>query len=143
MLSNSSGDFKIFNYNPTLVQAKYADAMQNATDITDSYYKALMQGDIKSAMGYIGYAGKDKHDASEWMNFYDYIEKQGGKIESFEIDKSASQSYLHQSHEETGMGNTYVILVNTTRNGKVYSEHIDLFQPQYGDPVKIVAHNID
>lgn len=142
-LSNSSGNFKIYDYNPTLTQAKYADAMQKATELTDSYYKALMQGDINSAMGYIGYAGIEKHNSAEWLNFYSYIEKQGGKIASFAIDNTASKSYLHMAHEETGMGNTYVILVNTTRNGKVYTEHIDLFQPSYTDPLKIVAHNID
>ena len=142
-LVNKGDGFKLYVYSPVLVQATYQDEMNRAEKNVESYYKALQSGDYQSAIALIGYSGIEKHPTDEWLNFYRYAETAGGKISEFTIDKTASKSYLHTPHSEAGMGNTYSFLIKTIRNNNEIFEHVDLFQPKYGEPLFIVAHNIE
>lgn len=142
-LVNKGDGFKLYVYSPVLIQATYQDEMNRAEKNVIAYYNALQSGDYQTAISMIGYSGLEKHPTDEWLNFFRYAETAGGKISAYNIDKSASKSYLHTLHTESGMGNTYTFLIKTTRNNNEIFEHVDLFQPKYGEPLLIVAHNIE
>jgi len=142
-LVNKGEGFKLYVYSPVLVQATYQDEMNRAEKNVETYYKALQRGDYQSAIALVGYSGLEKHPTDEWLNFYRYAETAGGKISEFTIDKTSSKSYLHTPHSEAGMGNTYSFLIKTKRNNIEIFEHVDLFQPKYGEPLLIVGHNIE
>ena len=142
-LVNKGDGFKLYVYSPVLDQATYQDEMNRAEKNVVAYYNALQSGDYQSAIAMVGYSGLEKHPTNEWLNFYRYAETAGGKISEYTIDKTASKSYLHTPHSEAGMGNTYTFLIKTIRNNNEIFEHVDLFQPKYGEPLLIVAHNIE
>ena len=142
-LVNKGDGFKLYVYNPVLIQATYQDEMNRAEGNVNAYFKALQNSEFQTALGYVGYTGIEKHSTDEWLNFYRYAETKGGMITEYTIDKTASKSFLHTPHSEAGMGNTYSFLIKTIRNNNEIYEHVDLFQPKYGDPLLIVGHNIE
>ncbi len=142
-LVDKGDGFKLYVYSPVLVQATYQDEMNRAEKNVEEYYRALQGGDYQAAIAYVGYSGLDQHPSDEWLNFYHYAETAGGRISEFNIDKTASKSYLHTPHSEAGMGNTYSFLIKTIRNNNEIFEHVDLFQPKFGEPLLIVAHYIE
>lgn len=136
-----TGDgFKIYKYEPELKEAKFKEEIAQAEIIAGKYFEFLSKGDYQTAMSYIGYSGLQKYQPVEWTNFYSDMDRDPGKIKSYKLDKESSTSYLNTDYPDAGKGNVYIILFITSRGNYEVTEKIELFQPKFGEPIKIVNH---
>lgn len=141
-LVSSGEDFKVFVYSPQIKEAKFQDELAKAKVIATDYLTALKGGDHAKALTYVGYSGSSMHTVDEWNKFFGFVESNVGPITDIQIDDTACAAYLNNDHEEAGHGNVYSVIFTTTHNGTTLSNQVDLFQPKFGDDLKIIAHNV-
>lgn len=141
LFDNGSG-FKVMKYAPELKEARYLEEMAKAQQIVQDYMNSLLRGDSETALSFVGYSGTEKHSKDEWLQDYATINASAGNISAWQIDQSASLSYLNVDHSESGKGNVYDVYVNTTRANGKFSEEIVVFQPAFGQPLKVVSHDM-
>ena len=137
---NTGDGFKVYKYSPELKEARFKEELAKAEIIATNYFEFLSKGDYQTAMSFIGYSGLEKYQPEEWTKFYADMDNNPGKISAYKLDPASSTSYLNIEYPDAGKGNAYSKLFITSRNGYDVTETVELFQPSFGEPIKVVNH---
>ncbi len=142
LIKKGKSELKIYKYQPRIKEAKFEDELAQAQNLASEYLRALNSNNYEAAMNYIGYSGATAHAESEWNNFFIW-RSASTSLTVLTINKDESAAYINEEHEEAGKGNIYLIVINTMQNQIPVTEEIQFFQPAFGQPLKIIAHNLD
>jgi hypothetical protein len=143
IMINLGEGFLVYEYKPVIVEARFQEEMAKSKSLVMSYLQALQSGDHAKALGFVGYSGASMHPAEEWDAFYMLMNAEAGRIGNIQILDDACLAYLNDVHSEAGTGNIYSIKVNTTNDRMMVSHQVDVYQPEFGQDLKIIAHNIE